>query len=63
MRLTLGCRVAGDVTPLRSATRPNPTVLGVDAKGTRSQMTEMVDCPHPQPLSQFGRGEKDVDRD
>ncbi|AFY78064.1 hypothetical protein Ple7327_2801 [Pleurocapsa sp. PCC 7327] len=26
-------------------------------------MTEMVDCPHPQPLSQFGRGEKDVDRD
>ncbi|WP_139253621.1 hypothetical protein [Hydrococcus rivularis] len=26
-------------------------------------MTEIVDCPHPQPLFQFGRGEKDVDRE
>ncbi|WP_139253702.1 hypothetical protein [Hydrococcus rivularis] len=26
-------------------------------------MTEMIDRPHPQPLSQFGRGEKDVDRE
>ncbi|WP_281250756.1 hypothetical protein [Hydrococcus rivularis] len=26
-------------------------------------MTEIVDCPHPQPLSQIGRGEKDVDRE
>ncbi|WP_175561124.1 hypothetical protein [Hydrococcus rivularis] len=24
-------------------------------------MTEIVDRPHPQPLSQFGRGEKNVD--
>ncbi|WP_175561003.1 hypothetical protein [Hydrococcus rivularis] len=26
-------------------------------------MTEMVDRPHPQPLSQIGRGEKNVDRE
>ncbi|WP_175561131.1 hypothetical protein [Hydrococcus rivularis] len=26
-------------------------------------MTEMVDRPHPQPLSQLGRGEKNVDRE
>ncbi|OKH23773.1 hypothetical protein NIES593_08925 [Hydrococcus rivularis NIES-593] len=26
-------------------------------------MTQIVDCPHPQPLSQTGRGEKDVDRE
>ncbi|WP_175561089.1 hypothetical protein [Hydrococcus rivularis] len=26
-------------------------------------MTEMVDCPHPQLLSLFGRGEKNVDRE
>ncbi|WP_139253742.1 hypothetical protein [Hydrococcus rivularis] len=26
-------------------------------------MTEMVDCPHPQPLSRIGRGEKNVDRE
>ncbi|WP_281250710.1 hypothetical protein [Hydrococcus rivularis] len=26
-------------------------------------MTQMVDCPHPQPLSQIGRGEKNVARE
>ncbi|WP_175561209.1 hypothetical protein [Hydrococcus rivularis] len=26
-------------------------------------MTEIVDLPHPQPLSQIGRGEKNVDRE
>ncbi|WP_175561140.1 hypothetical protein [Hydrococcus rivularis] len=26
-------------------------------------MTEMVDRPHPQPLSQTGKREKDVDRE
>ncbi|WP_175561129.1 hypothetical protein [Hydrococcus rivularis] len=26
-------------------------------------MTEIVDCPHPQPLSQIGRGVKNVDRE
>ncbi|WP_139253599.1 hypothetical protein [Hydrococcus rivularis] len=26
-------------------------------------MTEIVDRPHPQPLSLFGRGEKNVDRE
>ncbi|WP_175561126.1 hypothetical protein [Hydrococcus rivularis] len=26
-------------------------------------MTEIVDRPHPLPLSQFGRGEKNVDRE
>ncbi|WP_175561106.1 hypothetical protein [Hydrococcus rivularis] len=26
-------------------------------------MTEIVDRSHPQPLSQLGRGEKDVDRE
>ncbi|OKH21678.1 hypothetical protein NIES593_14685 [Hydrococcus rivularis NIES-593] len=26
-------------------------------------MTQIVDRPHPQPLSQIGRGEKNVDRE
>ncbi|WP_175561195.1 hypothetical protein [Hydrococcus rivularis] len=26
-------------------------------------MTQIVDRPHPQPLSQLGRGEKNVDRE
>ncbi|WP_175561002.1 hypothetical protein [Hydrococcus rivularis] len=26
-------------------------------------MTQIVDRPHPQPLSLFGRGEKNVDRE
>jgi hypothetical protein len=39
------------------------TVLVADYIIFHSLMTETIDRPHPQPLSQFGRGEKDVDRE